>query len=235
MVEILLHWKCSSYTYASNINSFYHPTCQWDLENPSASAKHKDPPGITLIPTHSKQNSRLQTWECMLESAKHPWREESREDAHLEPKLRIGLPVIAKDGPIEVTHMLCRCSNLLLEAMSMAIYWKCLKCMLENLTEWWGQKRQHQPSSPCSSFKVTISPSIATPHAHVCILTKNSEYRASNWSSHECVAVQNHHKEKFTHHILGSWSVCQNLFLQICSSRYGNNFFRQKLKRSACL
>lgn len=102
MVEILLHWKCSPYTYSSNINSFYHPTCQWDLENLSASAKHKDPPGITLIPTHSKQNSRLQTWECRLESAKHPSREESREDAHLEPKLRIGFPVIGKDGPIEV-------------------------------------------------------------------------------------------------------------------------------------
>jgi len=58
--------------------------------------------GITLIPTHSKQNSRLQTWECRLEITKHPSREESQEDAHLEPKLRIGLPVIAKDGPTEV-------------------------------------------------------------------------------------------------------------------------------------
>jgi len=63
VVEIVLHWKCSPYTYASNINSFYHPTCQWDLENRSASAKYKDPPWITLIPTHSKQNSRLQAWE----------------------------------------------------------------------------------------------------------------------------------------------------------------------------
>jgi hypothetical protein len=34
-----------------------------------------------------------------------------------------------------------------------------------------------------------------------------------------------------------SWVVglCQNLILQMCSSRYGNNFFRQKLKRSAAL